>query len=129
MKTILWVSRHDMTQPQLAQLKEVYGDICIAKLDSTVADTAEILASPADVYAVVLPLNLLAELRRNTDKEVIQSVSGRVPTGKTVLNPATGEYEQEYAYAHLYLQRILRPELETEVPIAALPLTEKLRNV
>lgn len=115
MKKILWVSRHAMTDRQREQLFQIYGDVSIRQFDQTVTDIAAILACPADVYAVVLPIGLLAALRNNTDKEIIQSVSGRVPTGNLIVNPATGEEEQEYAYDHLYWQRILRLELETEI--------------
>ena len=115
MKTILWVSRHGMTPNQRQQLSDYYGDIEIKQLDSTVSDISEILSVPADVYAVVLPLNLLAGLRENTDKDIIQAISGRVPTGNMIVNPATGCEEQEYIYDHLYWQRIVRLELETEI--------------
>jgi hypothetical protein len=104
-----------MTQQQQQQLYQIYGDIRIRTLDQTVTDIAAILACPADVYAVVLPLGLLAALRQETEKEIIQPVSGRIPTGGTHINPASGSEEQEYAFEHLYWQRILRLELETEI--------------
>ena len=114
MKTILWVSRHQMTAQQEQQLYKIYGEVRIFRLDRTVEHAAEITAIPADIYAVVLPLGLLAELRQATGCEIIQPVSGRVPTGRTAVNPATGTEEPEYAFSHLYWQRILRLELETE---------------
>ena len=115
MKTILWVSRHAMTERQREQLSQIYGEVSIRQFDQTVTEIASILGCPADIYAVVLPLGLLAALRRNTDKEIIQSVFGRIPTGNMTVNPATGAEEQEYAYDHLYWQRILRLEMETEI--------------
>lgn len=115
MKTILWVSRHAMTPRQFAQLQDIYGEIHITQLDNTLSDVSAILDVPADVYAVVLPLSLLASLRQRTDKEIIQSVSGRIPTGRTIVNPANGAEEQEYVFDHIYWQRILRLELETEI--------------
>ena len=65
--------------------------------------------------AVVLPLGLLAALRQRTKKEIIQSVSGRIPTGNSILNPASGIAEQEYLFDHLHWQRIRRLELETDI--------------
>lgn len=115
MKQILWVSRHAMTPRQSAQLTEIYGEVTVQQLDSTISDVSSILSHPADVYAVVLPLSLLHALRQSTDKDIIQSVSGRIPTGKTSVNPATGLEEQEYIYDHLYWQRVVRLELETEI--------------
>ena len=115
MKQILWVSRHSMTTRQTEQLNRIYGEVQITQMDATISDIADILAVPADVYAVVLPLSLLAALRQNTDKEIIQSISGRVPTGRTVYNPANGINEQEYIFDHLHWQRIVRLELETEI--------------
>jgi hypothetical protein len=104
-----------MTERQEQQLFQIYGTPQIRQLDSTVKDAAEILAIPADVYAVVLPLDILASLRSRTDREIIQPVSGRVPTGNMTVNPATGTEEPEYAFDHLYWQKILRLELETEI--------------
>lgn len=115
MKQILWVSRHAMTPRQAEQLSEIYGEVTVQQLDSTISDVSSILSHPADVYAVVLPLSLLHALRQSTNKDIIQSVSGRIPTGKTSVNPATGNEEQEYIYDHLYWQRIVRLELETEI--------------
>ena len=115
MKQILWVSRHTMTPRQTEQLNRIYGEVQITQMDATISDIADILAVPADVYAVVLPLSLLAALRQNTDKEIIQSISGRVPTGRTVYNPTNGINEQEYTFDHLHWQRIVRLELETEI--------------
>ena len=114
-KTVLWVSRHAMTPRQEKQLYQIYGDIRIQQLDGTFTDAADIAAVSADIYAVVLPVGLLAALRRLTDREIIIPVSGRVPTGRTVLNPANGASEPEYAYDHLQWQRILRLELESEI--------------
>lgn len=115
MKQILWVSRHGLTARQTEQLSRIYGETEIRQLDCTVSSVDTILACPADVYAVVLPLGLLAELRKRTDAEIIQSVSGRVPTGRMTVNPATGAEEPEYAFDHLCWQRIVRLELETEI--------------
>jgi len=122
MKKIVWVSRHTMTHRQAAQLSAIYGEITVEQLDSTVQDVSEILARPADVYAVVLPLALLHALRQHTDSDIIQPVSGRVRTGRMTVNPATGREEPEYAFDHLFWQRIVRLELETET---LLPEDEK----
>jgi len=102
MTRILWVSRHKMTEPQRTELDRIYEDVSLMQYDATVQDINEILAFHADVYAVVLPLGLLAELRKNTDAEIIQSVSGRI------------RKESDYVFQHLYWQKINKLVLETE---------------
>jgi hypothetical protein len=74
-----------------------------------VTDVKEILGNDIDVYAVVLPVNLISDLRKCTDSEIIQSVSGRVSTGRTDVNNET-----EYIFKHLYWQKIIKFDIETE---------------
>ena len=63
MKKILWISRHEMTIEQLDDLKRIYGEISITKVDKTIADVKEIEKyKDYDVIAVVLPINIIAEL-------------------------------------------------------------------
>ena len=115
MKKILWVSRHCMTEAQLTDLHRIYGDFTLTQFDRTVETIDPILAVPADVYAVVLPLQLLADLKHATNAEIIQPVSGRVRTESAKYhNQASGSLETEYLFKHLYWQKINRLALETE---------------
>ena len=115
MKKILWVSRHQMTTTQLNDLHRIYGEFSLTQFDQTVETIESILAIPADVYAVVLPLQLLADLKKATNTEIIQPVSGRVKNESAKYhNQASGSLETEYTFQHLYWQKINRLELETE---------------
>lgn len=114
MKRILWVSRHAMTKEQFDDLERIYGEVEIIQYDKTVENVKDILRNDVDVYAVVLPINLISDLRKNTTAEIIQSVSGRVSTGKTVISKASGKYESEYVFQHLYWQKIKNFDIETE---------------
>ncbi len=114
MKKILWVSRHTMVNEQYDDLKRIYGEVEVIQYDKTVNDVKEILRNDIEVYAIVLPLNLIFDLRKYTKAEIIQPVSGRVSTGKTIFNNASGKYESEYIYKHLYWQKIIKFDMETE---------------
>lgn len=64
---VLWVSRHDMTPEQQADLERGLGcPARITKLSKTITDVREIvqavMASQATVCAVVLPIHLMGEL-------------------------------------------------------------------
>jgi len=76
MKKILWVSRHQMTEEQLDDLKRIYGEFELVKFDQTVSNVKEIIEAGknCDILAVVLPPALLADLvnPRNNEKPVIQ---------------------------------------------------------
>ena len=102
MKTVLWISRHAMTEPQLRDLARVLGD------------TVQVLPYTQTVkQADVLPVELLAELVTLADERpVLQSVSGRRFTGRTV-NLPDGRTEPEIAFEHLYWQQIVKLELQT----------------
>lgn len=116
MKNVLWVSRHEMTESQLRDLTRVMGDaVRLLSYTATVKDIAVLapLLEQADAAAVVLPVELLAGLMRLAgDKPVLQAVSGRRFTGRTVTLP-NGKTEPETAFEHLYWQQIVKLELET----------------
>jgi hypothetical protein len=103
-----------MTDSQLNDLNRIYGKSNIIQYDKTVTDINDILAFNADVYAVVLPMNLISELLENTSAEVIQPVSGRVNTGEKTMNKASAQLESEYVYTHLYWQKIIECKITTE---------------
>lgn len=118
MKKILWVSRHQMTEEQLDDLKRVYGEFELVKFDQTVSNVKEIIEAGknCDILAVVLPPALLADLvnPRNNEKPVIRAIASRVETGNKILNPATGQKELEYRFVHVAWERVLKIEIITE---------------
>lgn len=103
-----------MTDEQINDLQRIYQEFEIIQYDKTVTDVNAILKFDADVYAVVLPLNLISELLASTSSEVIQPVSGRVDTGEKILNKASSQLESEYVYKHLYWQKIIECKITTE---------------
>lgn len=107
---ILWLSRHNMTRDQYVDLKRIYGNIEIKQVSKTVNGWQDVvdLGYDCDVLAVVLPISILADLTnpRNNRKPVIRAKSNRVPTGKSVLNPATGKEEEEYLFEHVGWEQI-----------------------
>lgn len=107
---ILWLSRHNMTGEQYADLKRIYGNVEIKQVSKTVNGWQDVvdLGYDCDVLAVVLPISILADLTnpRNNRKPVIRAKSNRVPTGKSVLNPATGKEEEEYLFEHVGWEQI-----------------------
>lgn len=70
----------------------------------------------ADVIAVVLPPNILADLvnPRNNEKPVIRAVSNREKTGNLIVNSATGQKEVEYRFVHGGWERIKKIEIIVE---------------
>lgn len=103
-----------MTSEQLNDLQRIYKNSEIIQYDKTVTDVNDILKFNADVYAVVLPLNLISELLSATSSEVIQSISARVETGEKILNKASAQLESEYVYKHVYWQKIVECKITTE---------------
>ncbi len=116
---ILWLSRHNMTNEQITDLKRIYGDgIEIKHHTDTVNSWKDVVevGSDCDVLAVVLPPAILADLvnPRNNTKPVIRAIANRVETGNTVINPATGKEEKEFLFVHAGWERILKIEVVTE---------------
>ena len=118
MKQVLWISRHEMTRPQLTDLCRVMDDeVRLLPWRDTVEDV-NLLApalQKADAAAVVLPPELLAKLLPLArGKPVLQAVAGRQPTGRVITLP-DGRQEQEFALTHRGWQQILRLDLETRM--------------
>ena len=115
---ILWLSRHELTSEQKEDLKRIYGEVEVKVFDSTVSgwkDVAE-AGNDCDVFAVVLPPAILGDLTnpRNNQKPVIRAKANRVPTGNTIINPATGKEEAEYRFEHAGWERVVKIEVVTE---------------
>lgn len=116
---ILWLSRHDMTEDQITDLRRIYGNnIEIKHYTNTVNSWKDVVevGSDCDVLAVVLPPAILADLvnPRNNTKPVIRAIANRVETGNTVINPATGKEEKEFKFVHAGWERIVKIEVVTE---------------
>lgn len=116
MKRVLWVSRHEMTRAQRADLERALGGpVELLPWRDTVGDALELAPAlvQADAVAAVLPLELLAGLLALAkEKPVLQAVSGREATGRTITLP-DGRREPEFAYVHRGWRQVIRLELET----------------
>ena len=118
MTKVLWLSRHTMTTEQVEDLKRIYGDITVKHCDMTVKSWKDVTEAGADcdVLAVVLPPAILADLTnpRNNTKPVIRAKANRVPTGRTIVNPATGKQETEYSFQHAGWEQVIKIEVVTK---------------
>lgn len=118
MTKILWLSRHNMTEAQVADLNRIYGEIEVKAFDHAVAGWRDVVEAGADcdVLAVVLPPAILADLTnpRNNQKAVIRAKANRVATGNTIINPATGKEESEYKFEHAGWERVVKIEVVVE---------------
>ena len=112
----LWLSRHDMTDEQKADLERIYPSCEIVKLDQTADNVQTLLewCKGFDVLAAVLPIELLCELMKLKPDglRVIFARSERVKTEKTVLNPATGGMDSEYLFRFDGWREIVRLDCE-----------------
>lgn len=116
---ILWLSRHNMTQEQITDLKRIYGDdVEIKHHTDTVNSWKDVVevGSDCDVLAVVLPPAILSDLvnPRNNNKPVIRAIANRIETGNMIINPATGKEEKEFKFVHAGWERVIKIEVITE---------------
>lgn len=118
MTKVLWLSRHTMTEEQLSDLNRIYGKVELITFDQPVSNWKDVLevGKDCDVLAVVLPPAILTDLTnpRNNQKPVIRAKANRVPTGKTVINSATGKEEIEYQFQHAGWERVVKIEVIVE---------------
>lgn len=116
MKQVLWISRHEMTAEQRADLERAMGSpVALLPWRDTVTDVWELLPAlrDADAVAAVLPPELLGALLRIAgEKPVLLSQSARIPTGRTRASPEGGQ-EPEFAFVHTGWRRLVRLEIET----------------
>lgn len=115
---VLWFSRHNMTEDQLADLRRIFGEVQINHVTTNAATVDDILEAGKkdDVLAVVLPPALLAQLTnpRINQKPVIRAIANRQPTGKKIINPATGKEEDEFMFVHDGWEKVIKVEVVTE---------------
>lgn len=120
MNKIIWISRHDMTNSQLDDLKNIFGEeLSIYKYDKTISENDDIkkVIAGFDIVAVVLPLEIINEIHKikSNDVRVIQSISERVMSDEFVVNAATGKSEREYIFVHKYWKEIVDIDLNTKI--------------
>lgn len=111
MKKVLWISRHRLSEEQMAGLETICGgSFAIQWWQENVEamrELAEAVAA-ADVIAAVLPLELLAELVAMAGPRPVV-----IAKAKRVLVPTDGP-EPAVRFTHGGWQRIKRLELELE---------------
>lgn len=105
-----------MTKEQRTDLERIMGgSVQLIPYTETVHDIQELVPAfaAADAIAAVLPPELLALLLPLAgNRPVLQAISRRVHTGRTVLS-ANGTPEKEFVFVHCGWQQIIRLELET----------------
>ena len=118
MKKVLWISRHQMTEEQFADLERVMNDN--VKLDvyaDSVKNVGE-LKEPVkncDAVAAVLPSDLMAGLWKMTgDKMLLEAVSARIPTGR-MTELSDGRREKEFAFKHIGWKQIVKYDVESRI--------------
>lgn len=119
---VLWISRHQMTDPQEKDLQRILGQpYQLLQYTDTVGKIAQILPELkwAHVICAVLPPELCRQILLTVPgKPLLRSLSGRVPTGRMVSTP-DGRQEQEFAFVHQGWEQILRMDIETRMLTAA----------
>lgn len=114
MKKVLWVSRHEMTEHQFADLQRVLADeVTLCYWKETVQKAEDLLPAmeEADVIAVVLPLHLLSEvLKLANGKMVLQSVTERTLTDIELILE-DGRKERDVRFEHKHWEQILKVEV------------------
>lgn len=117
MKRVLWVSRHEMTEPQLKDLERIMeAPVELLPWRETVRSADELAdcAKTVDALAVVLPPDLLEGVLAIADgRPVLRAVAGRKPTGRVTILP-DGRREPEFAFVHLGWEQILRATFRTQ---------------
>jgi len=107
-----------MTPAQHEDLERVMGGpVELLPWRNTVRQAEELAPAIAgsDAVAAVLPPELLCKvLHLAGNRPVIQALSARRPTGRTVSAP-DGRQEPEFAFVHTGWQQIVRMELETRM--------------
>lgn len=118
MKKVLWVSRHQMTPEQHADLERVMQDqVELLQYKGTLKAVDELrpFLPQVQAIAVVLPLEMIAQLMPLAgDRPVLQSVSQRIPTGR-ILQLADGRTEEEFAFEHNGWQQIVHLQLQLKM--------------
>ncbi len=110
-KNVLWISRHRMTERQMADLRRIMGGpVRLTVWPDTVEDVADLAPAvrEADAVCAVLPIKPLAELLRLAgNRPILLSVSGRRPTGLLDENG-----DPKFHFVHLRWMQVVKLDLE-----------------
>lgn len=94
-KNVIWFSRHDLTKEQIEGLKKILKveDVSVKTINKTIQSAEEIKSEITDesLVAVVLPVNLLSELKRVLPENIIIAI----PRNKRVKDES-GEFKFVY---------------------------------
>lgn len=117
MKKVLWISRHQMTKEQRADLEHIVGEsVEMMQWSDTVKQIQQLqpAVETADFIAAVLPMELMAELLKLAgEKPVLQASSQRVATGRNI-ELSDGRTEPEFAFVHQGWKQVLSIEIVTK---------------
>ena len=108
MKKVLWFSRHEMSEEQLAALGK---NVTIVNVNKTISSAYEIAdeIERCDVIAIVAPINLQQQfLKLAGDKPVIMAVNDRV----LVQQPDGSEDKVEFHF--IKWERLLKIDIIKE---------------
>jgi len=108
MKKILWFSRHEMTEEQLAALG---NNVEIVNINKTISSAYEIAdeINECDIIAIVAPINLQAQfLKIAGNKPVIMAVNDRV----LIPQPEGGEDKVDFHFVKW--ERLLKIDIIKE---------------
>ena len=100
-KTVMWFSRHDMSEEQLMDLKRIYGEVELIKVNGTIP-TAWImsdLVDLCDVIAIVAPINIQQQFLAvaGEEKDVIVAESKRI-----LVKNQDGEDEAKFVFVNWF---------------------------
>lgn len=101
---VLWISRHNMTPDQVADLERIYGTIEVTQVTETVTNIREQLGAAIGMISDVL--------RLAGDRPVIQAKNNRIPTGNMV--ERNGKLEQEFQFQFAGWFRVRKVEVVLE---------------
>lgn len=108
MKNVLWFSRHQMTEEQMAALG---GDVEINQINKTISSAFELKEEieAADIIAIVAPIGLQQQfLQLAGNRPVIMAVNDRV----LVPNPEGGE--SKVAFKFVKWERLVKIDIIKE---------------
>jgi len=108
MKTVLWFSRHNMTEDQKNDLVRIYGKIQINQINKTILTAYELQddINNADIIAIVAPINLQQQFIKLAGEKPVISCRN-----KRIIDP-TDNTKVEFVFDGWY--RIVKIEIITE---------------
>lgn len=100
--TVMWFSRHDMSEEQLQDLKRIYGDdLELVKVNGTIPNAfiLQDLVDLCNVIAIVAPINIQQQFLAvaGEEKDVIIAQSERV-----LIKNQDGEDEAKFVFVNWF---------------------------